>query len=81
MPLFGSASPRHQIPLPAFVVGLEGKGAVIYKIQNRKEIFAVFESAIFLGNFHRVVVLHSEKRLIGFLFKTKNFDWYKIKTV
>ena len=85
MPLFGSASPRPQISLSSFVVGLEGTGekmgAVIYKIQNRKEILAVFESAIFSGNFHRVVVLHSEKRLIGFLLKTKNFDWYKIKTV
>jgi hypothetical protein len=77
MPLFGSASPR---PV-SFVVGLEGKGAVIYKIQNRKEIFAVFQTALLSGRFSQVVVFHSEKRLTNFLLKIKNFDWYKIKTV
>jgi len=85
MPLFGSASPRPQISLSSFVVGLEGTGekmgAVIYKIQNRKEILAVFQTALFSGRFFQVVVFHCEKRLTNFLLKIKNFDWYKIKTV
>jgi hypothetical protein len=82
MPLFGSASPRPQISLSSFVVGLEGTGekmgAVIYKIQNRKEILAVFQTALLSGRFSQVVVFHSEKRLIYFLKNLESFDAYKI---
>ena len=78
MPLLASLAPCQPT---SFVVGSEIGGVVIYKIKNRKETFAVFQTALLSGRFFKVVVLYSEKRLINFLLKTKNLDWYKIETV
>jgi hypothetical protein len=75
VPLFSS------LRSSSFVVGLEGGGVVIYKIQNPKKTFGVFQSALFSGRFFRVMVFYDDKKLINFLSKRKILDWYKINIV
>jgi hypothetical protein len=77
MPLFASLAP----PQFFFVVGLEGQGLIIYKIKNRKEVFAVFENALKNGRFHFVTVFYEEEKLIDFIKRRKVFEWYKMETV